>query len=119
MEDTYIIVLTTVSTRQFATDLARSIVHARLAACVQLQSVQSVYGWKGEVCVPNRSGFWRLRPPQAGISMSWSGTSALNHSYETPEIVRVPITGGSSEYLAWISDSVDADQFRGGLPGLT
>lgn len=104
MEDTYIIVLTTVSTRQFATDLARSIVHARLAACVQLQSVQSVYGWKGEVCTEPE---WLLAiKTTAGRYDELERHIRANHSYETPEIVRVPITGGSSEYLAWISDSV-------------
>jgi periplasmic divalent cation tolerance protein len=30
-----------------------------------------------------------------------------NHSYETPEIVKLPIAGGSREYLAWIGESVD------------
>jgi len=50
MEDAYIVVLTTVGTKQFANDLAHSIVSARLAACVQMQAVQSVYRWKGEVC---------------------------------------------------------------------
>ena len=50
MEDKYIVVLTTVGTKQFANDLARLMVDARLAACVQIQSVQSVYRWKDKVC---------------------------------------------------------------------
>jgi periplasmic divalent cation tolerance protein len=104
MEDTYIIVLTTVGTKQFATDLARSIVCARLAACVQMQSVQSVYRWKGEVRAEPE---WLLAiKTTAARYADLESHIRANHSYETPEIVRLPITGGSSEYLAWISDSV-------------
>ncbi len=104
MEDTCILVLTTVATRQFAADLARSIVSASLAACVQMRSVESVYRWKNEVCTEPE---WQL-----AIKTTQSRYADLerhilaNHSYETPEIVRLAITGGSAEYLAWIGDSV-------------
>jgi periplasmic divalent cation tolerance protein len=105
MEDACIIVLTTVGTRQFANDLAQSIVSARLAACVQIQQVQSVYRWKGEVCAEPE---WQL-----AIKTMESRYAALeqhiraNHSYETPEIVKVAIAGGSREYLAWVGNCVD------------
>lgn len=105
MEDTYILVLTTVATRQFANDLARSIVDARLAACVQMHGVESVYRWKGEVC---NEPEWQL-----AIKTSDAKYAELeqhiraNHSYETPEIVRLAIAGGSREYLAWIGECVE------------
>jgi periplasmic divalent cation tolerance protein len=104
MEDTYIIVLTTVGTKQFANDLARSIVSARLAACVQIQSVQSVYRWKGEVCDEPE---WLLAIKTADrLYAALEQHILANHSYETPEIVRLPITGGSARYLAWLSASI-------------
>jgi periplasmic divalent cation tolerance protein len=104
MEDTYIIVLTSVGTRQFANDLARSIVDAGLAACVQIQSIKSVYRWKGEV---RSEPEWLLsiKTTDRRYAQLESHIRA-NHSYETPEIVRIPITGGSREYLAWVSDCV-------------
>ncbi len=85
MDETCIVVLTAVGTRQFASDLANSIVSARLAACVQIQPVQSVYRWKGEV---------RSEP-------EW-----LLAIKTTAEIVKVPIAGGSREYLGWVAESV-------------
>ena len=104
MEDAYIVVLTTVGTKQFAGDLARSIVGARLAACVQIQSVDSVYRWKGEV---RSEPEWLLaiKTTEAKYAELENYIRA-NHSYETPEIVRVPIAGGSREYLGWIAESV-------------
>ena len=31
----------------------------------------------------------------------------VEHSYDTPEITATPITGGSPEYLGWISAETD------------
>jgi periplasmic divalent cation tolerance protein len=104
MEENFVIVLTTVGTRQFATDLAHSVVKARLAACVHIQSIQSVYRWQGET---------RAEPEwQLAIKTTESRYLALeqhiraHHSYETPEIVCVPIVRGSREYLAWLAESI-------------
>ena len=48
MSDTACIVLTTAGTEDEAEQLADAIVQARLAACVQIQRVRSVYAWQGE-----------------------------------------------------------------------
>ncbi|HEV2618443.1 MAG TPA: divalent-cation tolerance protein CutA [Acidobacteriaceae bacterium] len=104
MEENFVIVLTTVGTKQFAADLAHSVVQARLAACVHIQAVQSVYRWQGEI---------RSEPEwQLAIKTSVSRYLELerhiraHHSYETPEIVGVPIVRGSQEYLTWLAASV-------------
>lgn len=108
MEDTFILVLTTVGTKQFASDLARSIVEARLAACVQIQSVQSVYRWKDEIA---NEPEWLLAIKTVDrLYAALEQHIRANHSYETPEIVRLPITGGSADYLAWLSASVSEVQ---------
>ena len=104
MEEKYIVVLTTVGTRQFAGDLARLLVNARLAACVQIQAVESVYRWKDKVCAEPE---WLLAiKTTEGRYAELEEYIRANHSYETPEIVRVPIAGGSREYLGWIAENV-------------
>jgi periplasmic divalent cation tolerance protein len=101
MEDACILVLTTVATEQFANDLAHSIVSARFAACVQIQTVRSVYRWEGEVRAEPE---WLLAiKTTAGRYAGLEQHIRANHSYQTPEIVRLPIAGGSPEYLAWIA----------------
>ena len=111
MEDAYIVVLTTVGTKQFANDLARSIVDARLAVCVQMQAVESVYRWKGEVrCEPE----WRLAiKTTEGRYAELEQHIRANHSYGTPEIVRLPIAGGWREYLGWVSECVASGSDQG------
>jgi periplasmic divalent cation tolerance protein len=110
MEETCIVVWTTVGTRQFANDLAQSIVGAGLAACVQIQSVQSVYRWKGKVC--NEPEYLLAIKTTDAKYAALEQHILANHSYETPEIVRLSITGGSSEYLGWLRKSV-GDPKRG------
>jgi periplasmic divalent cation tolerance protein len=104
MKDTCILVQTTVGTKQFARDLANSIVEARLAACVQMQAVESVYRWKGEVRAEPE---WLLSIKTTGAKYAaLEQHIRANHSYELPEIVRIDLAGGSPEYLAWIAECV-------------
>jgi periplasmic divalent cation tolerance protein len=110
MDKNYILVLTTVADEEQAGDLARSIVDAGLAACVQIQPIRSVYRWKGETCDEPE---WRLMIKTTGAQYAkLEQHIKTNHAYETPEIVQVPITGGSREYLAWM-DEYTADEAAG------
>ncbi|HEX9201985.1 MAG TPA: divalent-cation tolerance protein CutA [Acidobacteriaceae bacterium] len=104
MEDAYIVVFTTVATEAQADALARSIVTAGLAACVQIESIRSVYRWKGEVCAEPE---FRLTIKTAERQFpALERHIKASHTYETPEIVKVAIGGGSREYLAWIDECV-------------
>lgn len=101
-EPGYCLVLTTVSTAQQAETLARQIVEAGLGACVQIEAIRSIYRWQGVLCD---------EPEQRlSIKTRTTGFKALesfiraHHSYETPEIVQIPITAGSSAYLQWIDE---------------
>ena len=96
----YCIVLTTTASQQQAETLARQIVQARLGACVQIQSVKSFYSWQGAL---------RAEPEcQLAIKTRGDRFAALaqfisaQHPYDTPEIVQIPITAGSSDYLRWL-----------------
>ena len=105
MEITYILVTTTVAKEQQAAELAHSIMGAELAACVAMQAIRSVYRWKGEVCDEPE---WRLtikttEQKYPDLEQHIKG----HHAYEMPEIVKLQISGGSREYLAWIGQSVE------------
>jgi periplasmic divalent cation tolerance protein len=102
MENTYVIVLTTVATEQQAGELARSIISAGLAACVQIQSVRSVYKWEGEV--RTEPEWLLLIKTTEDRYASLEQHIKAHHSCQTPEIVKLPITGGSREYLGWIDE---------------
>jgi periplasmic divalent cation tolerance protein len=98
----YCIVLTTTATREEADKIAALLLENRLAACVQISPVTSVYRWKGNVERENE-----LRLVIKTTDELYDKVEKLikeNHSYEVPQIVKTPITGGLPEYLDWIAE---------------
>src|ERR1700739_2735346 len=101
-------VVTTVDSEDAAERLARGITGARLAACVQIVGpIKSIYRWQGEL---EEAREWQLimKTPNARIGEIEDHIKA-NHSYDTPEITATVISGGSDEYLDWITAETRID----------
>src|SRR5215212_1598068 len=100
-----IVVLMTAGSREEAARLADILVVARLAACVQiLPEIESVYHWQGAI---ERSAEILLlaKTTEANFAALEAMVRSL-HSYETPEIVALPINASSAPYLEWLTASV-------------
>ncbi|NHC37073.1 divalent-cation tolerance protein CutA [Scytonema millei] len=100
----YGVVLVTAGSPQEAEAIATSLVASKLAACVNILPIQSVYTWQGEI---NQEQEWQLliKTDLAQFSNLEAKIREL-HSYEVPEIIAIPILAGSQSYLDWISASV-------------
>lgn len=97
-----IIVFITASNGEEAARLADMLVGAHLAACVQiLPEMESVYRWEGKI---ERSPEILLlaKTTKAKFEELEREVRAL-HSYDTPEIIAVPVVAGSARYLEWLS----------------
>ncbi len=94
------VVMTTVADEQQARALATAVIEARLAACAQTMPISSCYRWDGKVV--NDKEFLILFKTVTDKYPALEAKILKLHSYDTPEIVRVPIDGGFSKYLAWI-----------------
>jgi len=104
-----IMVMMTAGSREEAARLAEMLVGARLAACVQiLPEVESVYHWKGEVR-RDPEVLLLAKTTQARFSLLEREVRAL-HSYETPEIIALPITDASAPYLEWLTATVKGEE---------
>ncbi|MFN2577415.1 MAG: divalent-cation tolerance protein CutA [Pyrinomonadaceae bacterium] len=89
-----------------ATKIADTLVKTKLAACVQvLPEMQSIYSWEGEV-QREREVLMLAKTTRAKFEGLESQVRAL-HSYETPEIIALPIVAGSEAYLKWLTSSLD------------
>ena len=98
--DVAITVMMTAGSREEAVRLAEMLVGARLAACVQiLPEIESVYHWKGEVR-RDPEVLLLAKTTEAHFSLLEREVRAL-HSYETPEIIALPITAACAPYLEW------------------
>lgn len=94
------IVMTTVAGEQQAKIIATAVIEARLAACAQTMPIASCYWWDGKVV--NDSELLILFKTVAGKYSELEAKILDMHSYDTPEIIRLPINGGFDRYLAWI-----------------
>ena len=100
-----ILVLSTASSMEEAESIADSLVEEGLAACVQLiPNLRSVYRWQGKI--QKEEEILVLVKSQKKLFQSIKKKIQELHSYDVPEIVALPITDGSKEYLDWISQSV-------------
>jgi periplasmic divalent cation tolerance protein len=66
--------------------------------------MQSVFRWEGEV----QTAAEYLLLAKTTTDRFPPLAAALNelHSYDLPEIIAVPVTAGSENFLAWIAQSV-------------
>ncbi len=103
MQDGPILVLCTAPSDEVGATLARGIVEAKLAACVNVvPGLRSFYVWKGAPCdEPEVQLLIKTRRARFDELSSWIDA---NHPYEVPEIVALPIEAGSASYLAWLEE---------------
>ena len=100
MDSGVCIVMTSIGTEDEAESLAAEIVEARLAACVQVQRVRSLYTWQGLL---HREPEWVLHIKT--LDARYAALEAFireRHSYQMPEVIRVPVSAGAADYLTWL-----------------
>ena len=97
----YCVVLTTTDSREAAQALARSVVAARLAACGQIVGpIESVFWWDGQLDDAAEYQVWFKTTDERYEALA--AHIAEQHSYDVPEILRVPVEAGGASYLAWL-----------------
>lgn len=101
----YGIVLVTIDDLDQGRAIAAALVESRLAACVNLFPVQSVYTWQGQL---QQDDEWQLVIKTDLTHFAALETCIHNlHPYDLPEMIALPIVQGSRDYLGWISSQVD------------
>lgn len=99
--DSPIVVLMTAANGEEATRLAEMLVGAHLAACVQIMpEMESVYRWTGKI--ERQSEVLLIAKTTKGKFPEIDREVRALHSYETPEIVALPIIAASAPYLQWL-----------------
>lgn len=85
--------------------IARALVDARVAACVNVvPAVRSVYRWEGEV-QQDEEALLLVKTTTDRVDALDAQLDGL-HPYDTYELVALDVTGGSAAYLDWIAASV-------------
>ncbi len=101
----FIQVMTTTETKEQAQTIAQALVERKLAACVQVTgAVESTYRWKGSV--ESSREYLCLIKTREDLFLQIEAAIKKMHSYETPEIIAVPIVKGSIDYFKWMNQSL-------------
>lgn len=106
---TAILVYMTASTHEEALRLSRLLIEKRLAACANiLAPITSVYEWNGAVCEGSEVAF--LAKTTESRLPELMNCVKIHHSYETPCIVALPLSGGEASFLSWIEKQVQEEK---------
>ncbi len=98
-----VFVTTTAVSEEEATALEAVALEGRLAACVQRLNIASAYWWKGRI--EREPEILLLMKTRADLVDELIEKIRREHSYDVPEIVVFPVTGGLPEYLSWVQHS--------------
>jgi periplasmic divalent cation tolerance protein len=81
--------------------IGRTLVQARLAACVNvIPGMNSIYWWEGEI--QEDAEMIVIAKTRESLLPKLIETVKSIHSYDCPCIIAVPVLGGNPDYLDWI-----------------
>ncbi len=104
----HIVVLSTCSSREEGARIARHLIAARLAACVNIvPAVISIYRWQG--AIEEASEVLLVIKSSRALFAELRDAIAALHSYSTPEMIALEIADGAESYLNWMSGELKAD----------
>lgn len=100
-----VVVLITAASRRECKKIAKHLVEAQLAACVNItQGIESVYRWEGKIKTDPE--YLMIIKTTRELFEELKHAVGQIHSYHTPEIICLPIIDGSRNYLDWVANSV-------------
>jgi len=100
----YVIVMTTLPADADVTTFARTLVEARLAACVNLlPGMESLYRWEGEI-EQELERQLVIKTSRGRLPALWDRVREM-HPYDVPEFIVLPIVDGNDAYLRWVGES--------------
>jgi periplasmic divalent cation tolerance protein len=100
-----VVIFVTAGSEAEAETIAKALVEAQLAACVNILSpMRSIYRWQGQVA-DDREWLLVIKTRVERFAAVETTVKAL-HSYQVPEVIALPVVVGAEGYLQWLRDSV-------------
>ncbi|HVP97102.1 divalent-cation tolerance protein CutA [Methanoregula sp.] len=85
--------------------LAKSLLAKHLVACVSIMPVRSLYRWKGESCEDSEDLL--IIKTRKSLVQATIAAVKVDHPYEVPEIIALPVITGHAPYLDWVYGETD------------
>jgi periplasmic divalent cation tolerance protein len=101
LQNEYVIVMVTTANKQEAEKIAQHLLKERLIACANIIGpVSSLFHWAGKT--EKAEEFLIFMKSRKDLFDKLAETVKALHSYEVPEILVLPVVGGSKAYLDWL-----------------
>jgi len=103
-----VVLYITVANKEEGLRIGRALVEENLCACANvMDGLTSIYRWEGEIQEGGETLL--IAKTQRSLIDAASDLVKLEHSYDCPCIVALPIVGGNQEFIDWISAETSAD----------
>ena len=100
-----VIIVSTFPSKQSVTSIANKLVKKRLAACVNITTISSIYTWKGKI--ENQNEYLALfKTTKKNQSVLKKELKKL-HPYDVPEIAEINVESINQPYMKWLVDSTN------------
>ena len=98
-----VIIVSTFPNKQSVTNIAKKLVKKKLAACVNITNISSIYAWKGKI--ENQSEYLALFKTSKKNQSKLKKELQKLHPYDIPEIAEINVDSINQSYLKWLIDS--------------
>ncbi len=106
MKDEPVLLYTTYPSVVEAGRAGRKLVEARLAACVNvIPGMHSVYRWQGKIEEADEAVM--IIKTRTSLAEKVTAAVKVDHAYDTPALLVLPILGGSEPYIEWIMEETE------------
>jgi periplasmic divalent cation tolerance protein len=96
-----VLLIVTAADRAEAERLGEALVEKRMAACGSvIPMIHSFFHWEGRLQREHEALL--IVKTTSELSLAAQAELKSMHSYDNPEILEIPVTGGSGQYLAWL-----------------
>ena len=105
MAEKAVLILVTTGARDDAERLGEALVVEHLAGCCSVvPTIHSIYYWEGQLQREHEALL--LVKTLESRAQAVQEYVRAHHEYQLPEILQVPIEGGSPAYLNWLEEQV-------------
>ena len=98
-----IIIISTYPNKKSITKIANKLVQNKIAACVNITKISSIYSWQGKI--ENATEYLVLFKTTQKNKKSLEEKIKASHPYDVPEIAEINITSINKSYLKWLVES--------------
>jgi len=100
-----VIIVSTFPSKQSVTSIAKKLVKQKLAACVNITNISSIYAWKGKI--KNQSEYLALFKTTKKNQLTLKKELEKLHPYDVPEIAEINVESINQPYMKWLVDSTN------------